>query len=74
VTYIGPWIRHRLEQYTRPGPFDAALRADHAPYLVVGTGFPPRPLPIKARWALTDGYRVLGASSRLVLLVRTAAG
>jgi hypothetical protein len=74
VTYIGPWIRHRLQQYSRPRPFDAALRADHAPYLVVGTGFPPLPDPIEARWARADGYRVLGASSRLVLMVRASSG
>ncbi|HWF53989.1 MAG TPA: phospholipid carrier-dependent glycosyltransferase [Solirubrobacteraceae bacterium] len=73
VSYVGPWIRHRLEQYTAQEPFVAALRAGRYALLEIGTGFPPRPDPIQARWALAAGYRVITASDRLVLMGRAGA-
>lgn len=73
VSYVGPWIRHRLEQYTTEAGFRAALRAGHYALLEIGTGFPPRPDPVQARWALAAGYRVITASDRLVLMGRSVS-
>jgi hypothetical protein len=73
VSYVGPWVQHRLEQYTRRQQFSQALQRGHYDYLEVGTGFPPTPDPIQARWAAKAGYTPVTSSSRLILMRRGPA-
>ncbi len=68
VRYIGRYDEHRLQAYAEPAPFLRALAADRPALLEVGTGFPPRPDPLEARWAAAAGYRVVARSARLVLM------
>lgn len=68
VEYVGPVLAHRTEQYVTASAFESALRRAHFPWLEVGTGFPPSPIPIQERWAEQVGYVPVARSSRLVLL------
>jgi hypothetical protein len=68
VDYLGPVVRHRVEQYHSAAPFADALRRGHYRLLVVGTGFPPRPDPPGQRWAERIGYAPVVVDPRLVLL------
>jgi hypothetical protein len=68
VAYVGPVLEHRLEQYRAPAQFDEALRSGRYRFMVVGTGFPPRPNPREERWARRIGYVPLVSDPRLVLL------
>jgi Dolichyl-phosphate-mannose-protein mannosyltransferase len=68
VGYVGPFVAHRLAQYSRPGPFIAALRRDRYRLLEIGTGIPPVAVPDAARWARAAGYSMVARSPRLVLM------
>jgi hypothetical protein len=68
VRYVGPWIRHRLEQYTRPGPFRAALRDGRYELLLVGRGSPPKDVVAPERWALGAGWKPVARGPAMTLL------
>jgi hypothetical protein len=68
VDYLGPFVRHRREQYTTERAFDAALRHGHFALLEIGTGFPPARDPVEVNWAVAAGYRFVTRSARLILL------
>jgi len=73
VTFVGPWIEHRLQDYAAPGPFVRALRAGDYDFLEIGTGFPPRPDPVQASWARAAGFVPVVSSGRLLLMARPRA-
>ncbi|MHB8692699.1 MAG: phospholipid carrier-dependent glycosyltransferase [Solirubrobacteraceae bacterium] len=73
VSYVGPWVQHRLEQYATQQQFNQALRRGRYTYLEIGTGFPPTPDPIQASWAAMAGYTPVASSSRLILMRRGPA-
>jgi hypothetical protein len=68
VSYVGPFIDHRLAEYTQEGPFVAALRRDRDTLLEVGNGTLAVADPLEVRWAEAAGYAVVAASQRLTLL------
>lgn len=68
VSYVGPVVAHRTEQYLTASAFESALRRGRFPWLEVGTGFPPSPDPTQERWAERVGYVPVARSARLVLL------
>jgi hypothetical protein len=68
VTYLGPFVAHRLAQYTSAAPFVSALRRGRFELLEIGTGFPPAPTPRELTWARAAGYSVVAASPRLILM------
>ena len=70
LSFVGPWVEHRLESSLNEHSFIAALTAGRFAYLEVGTGFPPHADPLEARWAAAAGYRVVTASERLILMRR----
>jgi hypothetical protein len=70
VGFVGPFRDHRLEEYTSPSRFVAALNRERYPLLLVGTGIPPVAEPAQARWAQQAGYRTIVRSPRLILLGR----
>jgi hypothetical protein len=68
VGYVGPFREHRLETYTTPAPFVAALRRDHYRLLEIGTGIPAVLFPAQYYWARSAGYRIVARSTRLILM------
>lgn len=77
VSFVGPWIAHRLDSYTSERAFVKALNAGDYMYLEVGTGFqgigtgsPSIPERVQLQWAAAAGYRVVTASERLILMRR----
>jgi len=68
VTYIGPFERHMLRQYTTATPFVARLRREHVDLLVLGRGFPRAVARTREEgWALAAGMHLLARSPRLTL-------
>jgi dolichyl-phosphate-mannose-protein mannosyltransferase len=68
VTYVGPTIRHMLQQYGSEQQFLAALRRGRYDLLVVGRGASPPQRAPEESWAIAAGYRLLAQSPRLTLL------
>jgi hypothetical protein len=68
VDYLGPFVEHRLEQYTSERAFAAALRRGHFQLLEIGTGFPPAADPVEVNWAIAAGYTSVTRSARLILM------
>jgi hypothetical protein len=68
VGYVGPIVRHRLEQYRSRPRFLAALRRGRFQLLEIGTGFPPSADPQEVNWAVAGGYTFVTRSARLILL------
>jgi hypothetical protein len=68
VTYIGPFERHMLRQYSGGEPFIARLHRERVALLIVGRGF-PRALPQtrEDRWAHAAGMHPLARSNRFTL-------
>ena len=68
VTYIGPFERHMLRQYSSGGPFLARLRRDRISLLILGRGF-PRAVPHtrEERWARAAGMHLIARSNRFTL-------
>ncbi len=73
VDYLGPWIGHRLEQYSSAPAFRAALTRGNYPLLAVATGYPPNHDPPEARWARAAGYVPLTESLLYILMGRPSA-
>ena len=73
VSFVGPFVRHLLEQYRTRSEFDAALRRGHYRLLIVGLGFPyPHPTVTDEFWASTAGYVEIARSPRFALLARSS--
>jgi Dolichyl-phosphate-mannose-protein mannosyltransferase len=68
VTYIGPFERHMLRQYSSGGAFIARLHRERVSLLIVGRGF-PRALPQtrEDRWARAAGMHPVARSNRFTL-------
>jgi hypothetical protein len=66
--YVGPFVDHRLEQYTSRARFVAALQRDRYRFLEIGRGIPPVPAPVQMVWARSAGYAPVAQSPRLILM------
>jgi hypothetical protein len=68
VTYVGPFERHMLRQYSSAGPFVARLRRDRIDLLILGRGFPSVvPQTREERWARAAGMHLVARSNRFTL-------
>jgi hypothetical protein len=74
VGYVGPWVRHRLEQYRAAAPFRAALRAGRYDLLLVGRGSPPVTVAAAERWAAAGGWVPVARGPAMTLLRAPTAG
>ena len=71
VAFVGPFVRHMLQQYSSAGQFANATRAGRYDLLIVGRGFPqPQPTVVSEAWARAAGYREVTQSARLALFAR----
>jgi hypothetical protein len=71
VAYVGPFVRHMLQQYTTERSFDTALALGGYRWLFIGLGYPdPRPSVPAEAWARAAGYEPVARSTRLVLFFR----
>jgi hypothetical protein len=68
VSFVGPTVDHLLRSYEDPVAYAAALRRGRYDWLMVGTGFPPRPHPREEVWARRAGFGTVAASERLILM------
>jgi hypothetical protein len=68
VTYIGPFERHMLRQYSSAAPFLARLRRDRIGLLILGRGYPRAvPQTREERWARAAGMHLVARSNRFTL-------
>ena len=73
VSYVGPFQRHLLGQYTSQATFAGALRRGGYQFLLVGLGFPtPQAEVVDEAWARAAGYRQIAGSPRLALFARAS--
>jgi hypothetical protein len=68
VRYVGPWVRHRLEQYPTAAPFTKALRDGAYQLLLVGRGAPPAAVAAPERWAAEAGWVPVARGPAMTLL------
>jgi energy-converting hydrogenase Eha subunit F len=74
VAYVGPFVRHMLQQYEGAAPFVSAVRSGGYDLLIVGRGDPqPQPDVPSQAWARAAGFREVTESGRLVLYARAGA-
>lgn len=72
VEYVGEFVDGFLTPYRSAPEFQEALRHGGFDFLVIGRGFyPPEPTP-EQRWAIQAGWRTIGLSRRLRVLVAPA--
>jgi hypothetical protein len=73
VEYVGEFVDGFLTPYRSQALFQEALRHGGFDVLVIGRGFyPPEDTP-EQRWAMSAGWRTVGLSPRLRVLVAPAA-
>ena len=73
VEYVGEFVDGFLTPYRSQATFQEALRHGGFDVLVIGRGFyPPQDTP-EQRWAMNAGWRTVGLSPRLRVLVAPAA-
>ena len=70
VQYVGPWVDHELVQYTREGPFVAALRRGDFDDVILGRAAIPGQPVTPPTWVLAAGYRPALASPEFFLFTR----
>ena len=72
VEYVGEFVDGFLTPYRSQAEFQEALRHGDFDVLVIGRGFfPPEATP-EQRWAMSAGWRTIGLSPRLRVLVPPA--
>ena len=69
VEYVGEFVDGFLTPYRSAASFQAALREGGYDVLVVGRGFYPPEATREQRWAADAGWRTIGLSPRLRILV-----
>jgi len=73
VEYVGEFVDGFLTPYRSAAAFQQALRDGRFDVLVIGRGFYPPEATPEQRWALDAGWRTVGLSPRLRVLVAPAA-
>lgn len=74
VAYVGPVVRHMLQQYGGAAPFGSAVRSGGYDLLIVGRGYPQPQADVPSQaWAQAAGFREVASSGRLVLYARAGA-
>ena len=73
VEYVGEFVDGFLTPYRSASAFQEALRDGRFDVLVIGRGFYPPETTPEQRWAIDAGWRTVGLSPRLRVLVAPAA-
>ena len=73
VEYVGEFVDGFLTPYRSATAFRRALRDGRYDVLVIGRGFYPPEATPEQRWAMDAGWRTVGLSPRLRVLVAPAA-
>ena len=73
VEYVGEFVDGFLTPYRSKALFQEALRHGGFDVLVIGRGFYPPEATPEQRWAMDAGWRTVGLSPRLRVLVAPAA-
>jgi hypothetical protein len=70
VAYVGPQVRHMLQEFATRARYVAALRRGGYDLVLVGRGVVPRDGTAAERWTLAAGYTPVARDQFEVLMAR----